>query len=124
MNTPQEFEPLAFWMGWEKNEDGELWLKPEGIAHPVYKPFFSKAECIEALNRLVEKGYGYTLDNQVDEPHKHRLQIYTPVRHWSGWQPTINQAVEQALLRLIEAEKEATADAIRYCNEMAVKHNW
>lgn len=95
MNTPQEFEPLAEWM----------W----GDDYVLGKTSLTDAECIEALNRLVEKGYGYALAGTVDG---HGVGVFMPqagkpmlqIAGSSGC-PTINQAVEQAIAALIKAER-------------------
>lgn len=105
METPAEFEPIALWMGWEKDIDGVWWVSSGKCIELVpFKTSLTDAEVVEALNRLVEKGYVYNLNS--DSAKQHRLLITkadAPV--WIGGKtPTISAAVEEALLRLIAAK--------------------
>lgn len=116
MNTPQEFEPLGYWMGWSKNKMsndpllGESWVGPfvrgQWLAthgEVADKTSLTDSECVDALNRLVEKGYRPKLERDGDEWWVCVNRFDS--RDGSASAPTFNQAVEQALLKLIAAER-------------------
>lgn len=115
--TPQEFEPVGYWMGWSKDKMsndpllGESWVGPfvrgQWLAthgEVADKTSLTSSECIEALNRLVEKGYVVALDHKGT--HWWMFVRAMPSEcMYEATAPTINQAVEQAILKLIEAER-------------------
>lgn len=115
MRTPTEFEPIALWMGWEKDESGNLWVKEKTVARLVCKTSLTNSEAVEALDRLVEKGYAYSLHSHSDstksvqvgkfravtggeETHVPKLLFNTEAY------TTIHEAVEQALLQIAAEE--------------------
>lgn len=109
MRTPSEFEPLGYWMGWEKltvNGVG-YWTNCDGVV--IYevseKTSLTDAEAVEALRRLVEKGYYWDLHFKGC----YFLEVYIPsggcrIHMGRGKAPTISAAVEEALLKMIAAE--------------------
>lgn len=116
MRTPQEFEKIALWMGWKKIEPfgkSEVWKRPNGEITCLVgdKTSLTDAEAVEALDRLVEKGIIWNLDNAPKEDldctdEGIELALYTSASGMicGGYQPTIHEAVEAALLQLIAAE--------------------
>lgn len=107
--TPQEFEPLAVWMGWGKEKDD----CPRWYTNTGYKGWCSEktsltdAECMEALNRLVEKGHHPLIAHAKDGwsiiLNCHRQKRERKAGAIYG-QPTINKAIEAAILALLKAE--------------------
>lgn len=113
MKTPEEFEKIALWMGWKKIEPfgkSEVWKRPNGEITCLVgdKTSLTPAECYEALNRLVEKGYDYLLESsRYKGAARHCAVIYDSEGNEvcaSKWQSTIAAAIEAALLQLIAAE--------------------
>lgn len=107
MKTPAEFEPIALWMGWEKDESGNLWVKEKTVARLVCKTSLTDAEAVSALNRLVEKGQHPLIAHAKDGwsiiINRHEQKRERKAGAIFG-QSTISAAVEEALLRLIAAE--------------------
>lgn len=117
MKTPAEFEPLGLWIGWHLSAreghatrewtqgywwtDGNCW-----IAAKEDKTSLTDAEAVEALNRLVEKGYSYGVLGGPGLGHSAAVFTADARIQLAGTmhQPTIPAAVEEALLRLIDAE--------------------
>lgn len=104
---PQEFEPLAIWMGWRKGKGyaNGYWFNTKGaVAGPVAaKTSLTDAEAVEALNRLVEKGYEAHLVYAYGSGWY--LRILRDISTVVYLQPlsTIHEAVEAALIQLIAA---------------------
>lgn len=106
MKTPAEFEPIAVWMGWRKRKFDvcSWWEDGKGIDLGAIetKTSLTDAEAVEALKRLVEKGYSVCMSGgpvcwgiaMVDDNYR---DTYAEA-------PTISAAVEEALLKLIAAE--------------------
>lgn len=116
MNTPQEFEPLAVWMGWELTKLGTYSGAPVGrwndskggYKGDIAKTSLTDAECMEAKRRLAAKRYQYMETYIGDGEYYFTVRPFhmtAPI--YSAVAPTINQAVEQAILKLIEAAGEA-----------------
>lgn len=126
--TPEEFEPIGYFMGYEKQVDawGEThWWSDnnDGTAKHIglvdSKTSLTPAECYEALGRLVEKEMMYELWSGTDEPKTiHGCSICTKDR-WltspydsiaadpegmTGVAFTIHEAIEAAILALLKAE--------------------
>ena len=115
MRTPEEFEPLGLWMGWRKIKRRirpfcieEFWCSTSGgedIKAVAFKTSFTDAEAIEALERLVEKGYFPRLEFMDDSMFWSLIvSLSGYARVASATKPTIHEAVEEAILRLIAAE--------------------
>lgn len=125
--TTEEFEPIGYFMGWikqpsELDECWSFWLdtssgERRSRGYVADKTSLTPAECYEALNRLVEKGYFYELyaatedrhglDVSRDEwrDHNNFPDMHEDPSTAKGLAPTIHEAIEQALLQLIAAER-------------------
>lgn len=111
MRTLANFEKIAAWMGWEK-EMGH-WYAPgptDSRGRVADKTSLTDAEAVEALNRLVEKGYEYSVGTRFKpsgvgvllghflSPGASQVCVDT------GAFPPIAAAVEAAILQLAEVE--------------------
>lgn len=112
MKTPEEFEPLGYWMGWHLSAregyatgewtqgywwtDGTRW-----IAAKEDKTSLTDAEACEVIAKLKEQGLAGNLTfSYVGYSLQFGCSMANP------FMPTISAAVEEALLKLIAAEKQ------------------
>lgn len=116
--TTEEFEPIGYFMGWHLSAreghatrewtqgywwtDGSRW-----IAAKEDKPSLTPAECYEALNRLVEKGYCpemyYSVDSEGFAAWHFTENPCDRALYYIG--RTLTEAVERALLQIAAKEE-------------------
>lgn len=109
--TPEEFEPLAVWMGWEKKKmhpehnDMVGWYDAHFHGEVANKTSLTPAECYGALERLVEKGYCpemyYSVDSEGFAAWYFTENPCDRALYYVG--RTANEAIEQCLKHLAAA---------------------
>lgn len=118
MNTPQEFEPLGYWMGWAKNRqftDCGDWVDQNRFIRGYVnsKTSLTDSECMEAIKKLAATGYWPQLVYDDDGHWQLALsggadisgECITVFCEQDMWFDTINAAIEAALSKLTAAER-------------------